>query len=129
MSSIFKSQIDWVPLSLGGVRPTQGKTLAVMQVCGGSQSFNTVNQMRILGRWMRMVTIPNQSSVAKAFLEFEEDGRMKPSPYYNRIVDVMEELMKFTLLLRDNKTFMVDRYSERVESAEQLSQRVNQKSI
>lgn len=129
MSSIFKSQIDWVPLSLGGVRPTQGKTLAVMQVCGGSQSFNTVNQMRILGRWMRMVTIPNQSSVAKAFLEFEEDGRMKPSPYYNRIVDVMEELMKFTLLLRDNNAFMVDRYSERVESAEQLSQRVNQKSI
>jgi len=129
MSSIFKSQIDWVPLSLGGVRPTQGKTLAVMQVCGGSQSFNTVNQMRILGRWMRMVTIPNQSSMAKAFLEFEDDGRMKPSPYYNRIVDVMEELMKFTLLLRDNKTFMVDRYSERVESAEQLSQRVNQKSI
>lgn len=129
MSSIFKSQIDWVPLSLGGVRPTQGKTLAVMQVCGGSQSFNTVNQMRILGRWMRMVTIPNQSSVAKAFLEFEEDGRMKPSPYYNRIVDVMEELMKFTLLLRDNKEVFVDRYSERVESAEELSKRVNQKSI
>ncbi|BFM49738.1 arsenical resistance protein ArsH [Marinomonas sp. THO17] len=129
MSSIFKSQIDWVPLSLGGVRPTQGKTLAVMQVCGGSQSFNTVNQMRILGRWMRMVTIPNQSSVAKAFLEFAEDGRMKPSPYYNRIVDVMEELMKFTLLLRDNKKVFVDRYSERVESAEELSKRVNQKSI
>ena len=128
MTGIFKSQIDWVPLSLGGVRPTQGKTLAVMQVCGGSQSFNAVNQMRILGRWMRMVTIPNQSSIAKAFLEFEEDGRMKPSPYYNRIVDVMEELVKFTLLLRDNKTHFVDRYSERVESAEQVSQRVNQKS-
>ncbi|MFT2097342.1 arsenical resistance protein ArsH [Marinomonas sp. GJ51-6] len=129
MTSIFKSQIDWVPLSIGGVRPTQGKTLAVMQVCGGSQSFNTVNQMRILGRWMRMVTIPNQSSVAKAFLEFEEDGRMKPSPYYNRIVDVMEELMKFTLLMRDKKDYFVDRYSERVESAEQLSERVNQKSL
>lgn len=129
MTSIFKSQIDWVPLSLGGVRPTQGKTLALMQVCGGSQSFNTVNQMRILGRWMRMVTIPNQSSVPKAFLEFEEDGRMKPSPFYNRIVDVMEELMKFTLLLRGNKDYFVDRYSERVESAEELSKRVNQKSI
>ncbi len=127
MTGILKSQIDWVPLSLGGVRPTQGKTLAVMQVCGGSQSFNAVNQMRILGRWMRMVTIPNQSSVAKAFLEFEDNGRMKPSPYYNRIVDVMEELMKFTLLLRDNKDYFVDRYSERVESAEQVSQRVNQK--
>lgn len=129
MTSILKSQIDWVPLSIGSVRPTQGKTLAIMQVCGGSQSFNAVNQMRILGRWMRMVTIPNQSSVAKAFLEFEEDGRMKPSSYYNRIVDVMEELMKFTLLLRDKKDYFVDRYSERVESAEQLSQRVNQRSI
>ncbi|KUI97711.1 arsenical resistance protein ArsH [Vibrio sp. MEBiC08052] len=129
MSSIFKSQIDWVPLSIGAVRPTQGKTLAVMQVCGGSQSFNVVNQLRILGRWMRMVTIPNQSSVAKAFLEFDENDRMKPSSYYNRIVDVMEELMKFTLLLRSNKDYFVDRYSERVESAEQLSQRVNQRSI
>lgn len=129
MSSIFKSQIDWVPLSIGGVRPTQGKTLAIMQVCGGSQSFNAVNQMRILGRWMRMVTIPNQSSVAKAFLEFEDDGRMKPSAYYNRIVDVMEELMKFTLLLRDNKDYFVDRYSERIESAEDVSKRVNQKSL
>jgi arsenic resistance protein ArsH len=129
MTGILKSQIDWVPLSIGSVRPTQGKTLAVMQVSGGSQSFNAVNQMRILGRWMRMVTIPNQSSVAKAFLEFDEEGRMKPSSYYNRIVDVLEELMKFTLLLRDNKDYLVDRYSERVESAEQLSQRVNQTSI
>lgn len=127
ITSIFKSQIDWVPLNIGGVRPTQGKTLAIMQVCGGSQSFNAVNQMRILGRWMRMVTIPNQSSVAKAFLEFDDDNRMKASPYYNRIVDVMEELMKFTLLLRDNKDYFVDRYSERVESAEQVSQRVNQR--
>jgi len=129
MTSIFKSQIDWVPLSVGSVRPTQGKTLAVMQVCGGSQSFNVVNQLRVLGRWMRMVTIPNQSSVAKAFMEFDDNDRMKPSPYYNRIVDVMEELMKFTLLLRSNKDYFVDRYSERVESAEKLSERVNQRSI
>lgn len=129
MTGIMKAQIDWVPLSLGGVRPTQGKTLAVMQVCGGSQSFNAVNQMRVLGRWMRMLTIPNQSSVAKAFMEFDNLGRMKPSPYYNRIVDVVEELMKFTLLTRDNKDYLVDRYSERVESAEQVSQRVNQRSI
>jgi len=129
MTGIMKSQIDWVPLNLGGVRPTQGKTLAVMQVSGGSQSFNAVNQMRILGRWMRMLTIPNQSSVAKAFMEFDDNDRMKPSPYYNRIVDVLEELMKFTLLTRDNSDYLVDRYSERVESAEQVSQRVNQRSI
>lgn len=129
MTSIFKSQIDWVPLSLGAVRPTQGKTLAVMQVCGGSQSFNVVQQLRQLGRWMRMVTIPNQSSVAKAFLEFDDNDRMKPSGYYNRIVDVMEELMKFTLLLRGNKDYFVDRYSERVESAEKLMQRVNQRNM
>ena len=128
MTGIFKSQIDWVSLNIGGVRPTQGKTLAVMQVCGGSQSFNAVNQMRVLGRWMRMVTIPNQSSVAKAFLEFEDNGRMKSSPFYNRIVDVMEELVKFTLAMRANKDYFVDRYSERVESAEQLSQRVNQRT-
>lgn len=127
MTGVMKSQIDWVPLSLGAVRPTQGKTLAVMQVCGGSQSFNAVNQMRVLGRWMRMVTIPNQSSVAKAWLEFEEDGRMKPSSYYNRIVDVMEELMKFTLMTRDKSDYLVDRYSERVESAEELLTRVSQK--
>ena len=129
MTGIRKSQIDWIPLSLGAARPTQGKSLAVMQVCGGSQSFNAVNQMRILGRWMRMLTIPNQSSVAKAFLEFEEDGRMKPSAYYDRVVDVMEELVKFTLLTRDISPYLVDRYSERKESAEELSKRVNQKSI
>ncbi len=129
MTSIFKSQIDWVPLSIGSVRPTQGKTLAVMQVCGGSQSFNVVNQLRVLGRWMRMVTIPNQSSVARAHLEFDENNRMKPSSYYNRIVDVMEELVKFTLMFRGNKNYLVDRYSERVESAEQLSERVNLRSI
>ncbi len=129
MTSVFKNQIDWIPLSIGAVRPTQGKTLAVMQVCGGSQSFNVVNQLRVLGRWMRMFTIPNQSSVAKAFLEFDDSDRMKPSPYYNRIVDVMEELMKFTLLLRDNSAVLVDRYSERVETAEALSKRVNQPSL
>ena len=126
MTGVMKTQIDWIPLSLGGVRPTQGKTLAVMQVCGGSQSFNTVNQLRILGRWMRLLTIPNQSSVAKAWDEFDEAGRMKPSPYYDRIVDVMEELVRFTLLTRDIKDHLVDRYSERVESHEALSKRVNQ---
>jgi len=129
MTGILKSMIDWLPLSLGAVRPTQGKTLALMQVCGGSQSFNAVNQMRILGRWMRMITIPNQSAVAKAFLEFDEQGRMKPSAYYDRVVDVMEELVKFTWLTRDVSPYLVDRYSERKESAEALSKRVNQKTI
>lgn len=129
MTSILKAQIDWIPLSVGAVRPTQGKTLALMQVTGGSQSFNAVNQMRVLGRWMRMITIPNQSSVAKAFAEFDEAGRMKPSPYYERVVDVMEELVKFTLLTRDCADYLVDRYSERRESAEALSLRVNQRSI
>ena len=129
MTGILKAQIDWIPLSLGAVRPTQGKTLAVMQVSGGSQSFNAVNQLRVLGRWMRMLTIPNQSSVAKAFLEFDETGRMKPSAYYERLVDVMEELMKFTLLTRGVAPYLVDRYSERRESAEALGQRVNQRSL
>ena len=129
MTGIMKTQIDWIPLSLGAVRPTQGKTLAVMQVCGGSQSFNAVNQLRVLGRWMRMLTIPNQSSVAKAFMEFDDAGRMKPSAYYDRVVDVMEELVKFTLLTRDASRYLVDRYSERKESAEALSRRVNQRSI
>ena len=128
MSAVFKAQIDWVPLAMGAVRPTQGKTLAVLQVCGGSQSFNVVNQLRVLGRWMRMFTIPNQSSVPKAFLEFGDDNRMKPSPYYDRLVDVMEELMRFTWLLRDHPE-LVDRYSERKEAAEELMQRVNQNSI
>jgi arsenic resistance protein ArsH len=129
MTGIMKAQIDWIPLSMGAVRPTQGKTLAVMEVSGGSQSFNAVNQLRVLGRWMRMLTIPNQSSVAKAFLEFDEAGRMKPSAYYDRVVDVMEELMKFTLLTRDIAHYLVDRYSERKESAEELSKRVNQRAI
>jgi arsenic resistance protein ArsH len=125
MTGIMKSQIDWIPLSVGAVRPTQGKTLAVMEVSGGSQSFNAVNQMRILGRWMRMLTIPNQSSVAKAFTEFDEAGRMKPSAFYDRLVDVMEELVKFTLLTRDVAPYLVERYSERKESAEALSARLN----
>ncbi|KVM80689.1 arsenical resistance protein ArsH [Burkholderia stagnalis] len=129
MTGIMKAQIDWIPLSVGAVRPTQGKTLAVMQVSGGSQSFNAVNQMRVLGRWMRMLTIPNQSSVAKAFMEFDEAGRMKPSAYFDRVVDVMEELVKFTLLTRDIGPYLVDRYSERKESAEALSKRVNQAAI
>lgn len=129
MTGIMKSQIDWIPLSIGAVRPTQGKTLAVMQVSGGSQSFNAVNQMRVLGRWMRMLTIPNQSSVAKAFMEFDEAGRMKRSAYFDRVVDVMEELVKFTLLTRDIGSYLVDRYSERKESAEELSKRVNERAI
>jgi arsenic resistance protein ArsH len=129
MTGIMKAQIDWIPLSVGSVRPTQGKALAVMEVSGGSQSFNAVNQLRILGRWMRMITIPNQSSVAKAYLEFDDAGRMKPSPYYERVVDVMEELMKFTLLTRDVSPYLVDRYSERRESAQELSKRVNLRSI
>lgn len=129
MTGVMKTQIDWIPLALQGVRPTQGKTLAVMQVCGGSQSFNAVNQMRILGRWMRMVTIPNQSSVPKAWLEFDDDDRMKPSSFYDRIVDVMEELVKFTLLIRDRSEYMVDRYSERKETAETFRKRIDQRSM
>jgi arsenic resistance protein ArsH len=129
MTGLMKTQVDWIPLTLGSVRPTQGKTLAVMQVSGGSQSFNAVNQMRVLGRWMRMITIPNQSSVAKAWQEFDTRGRMKPSAYYDRIVDVMEELVKFTLLTRDVAPYLVDRYSERRESAAQASKRVNQGEI
>ena len=126
MTGVMKSQIDWISLSLGGIRPTQGKTLAVMQVCGGSQSFNAVNQLRILGRWMRMITIPNQSSIPKAFTEFDEAGRMLASPYYDRIVDVIEELVKFTLLTRGRSDYLTSRYSERVESPAELSDRVNQ---
>ena len=127
MTGVMKSQIDWIPLTLGSVRPTQGRTLALMQVSGGSQSFNALNQMRILGRWMRMVTIPNQSSVPKAFQEFDEMGRMHATPFYDRIVDVMEELVCFTLLTRDRPD-LTDRYSERKETAAELSARVNQTS-
>jgi len=129
MTGLMKSQIDWIPLSIGAIRPSQGKTLALLQVSGGSQSFNALNQMRILGRWMRMIAIPNQSSVPKAFLEFDDNNRMKPSANYDRMVDVMEELVKFTLLTRSVSTYITDRYSERKESAEELSKRINQRSI
>lgn len=129
MTGIMKAQIDWLPLSLGAVRPTQGKTLAVMEVSGGSQSFNAVNQLRVLGRWMRMVTIPNQSSIPKAFMEFDDNDRMKPGPLYDRVVDVMEELVKFTLLVRDRTSLLTDRYSERRESPSALSKRVNQRAV
>jgi arsenic resistance protein ArsH len=118
MTGIMKAQIDWIPLTLGSVRPTQGKTLAVMQVSGGSQSFNAVNQLRVLGRWMRMITVPNQSSVAKAYEQFDEAGRMKPSAFYDRVVDVMEELMKFTLLTRGISDYLTNRYSERKDATE-----------
>ena len=129
MSAVMKAQIDWIPLPGGAVRPTQGRTLAVMQVSGGSQSFNAVNQMRILGRWMRMITIPNQSSVAKAWQEFGDDGRMRPSPFYDRVVDVMEELMKFTLLTRGVSDHLTDRYSERKEAAAKFEARTKLDSI
>lgn len=128
MTAIMKAQIDWLPLSLkGGIRPTQGKTLAVMQVSGGSQSFNAVNQMRVLGRWMRMVTIPNQSSIPKAWLEFDQEGRLPAGPFYARVVDVMEELVKFTWLVRGRSDYLVDRYSERVENVEEVHRRVSKK--
>lgn len=129
MTGVMKSQIDWIPLAVGSVRPTQGMTLAVMQVSGGSLSFNAVSQLRILGRWMRMITIPNQSSVAKAFQEFDDNGRMKPSSYYDRVVDVCEELVKFTLLTRDASSYLTDRYSERKEDAEKLEKRVQLGSV
>ncbi len=129
MSAVMKAQIDWIPLPGGAIRPTQGRTLALMQVSGGSQSFNAVNQMRILGRWMRMVTIPNQSSVAKAYQEFDEAGRMKPSSFYDRVVDVMEELVKFTLINRGVSNYLTSRYSERKEAAAKLEERVGLRSI
>ena len=128
ISGLLKAQIDHLPLAIGGVRPTQGRTLAVMQVSGGSQSFNSVNSLRLLGRWMRMFVIPNQSSVAKAFTEFE-NGRMKPSPYYDRIVDVVEELVRFTVMLRPHVGQMTDRYSERREDAAKLEARTRLSGI
>ncbi len=117
ITAVMKNQIDWIPLEQGALRPSQGRTLAVMQVCGGSQSFNVVNTMRLLGRWMRMFTIPNQSSVPMAYKEFDEEGRMRPSAYYDRVVDVMEELFKITLLMRGRTDYLTDRYSERSERA------------
>jgi len=115
ITAVMKNQIDWIPLEQGALRPSQGRTLAVMQVCGGSQSFNVVNTLRVLGRWMRMFTIPNQSSVPMAYKEFDDAGRMRPSGYYDRVVDVMEELFKMTLLLRGRTDYLTDRYSERNE--------------
>jgi arsenical resistance protein ArsH len=129
ITGVMKNQIDWIPLAVGSVRPTQGRTLAVMQVSGGSQSFNTVNTLRLLGRWMRMFTIPNQSSVPKAYEQFEEDGRMKDSPFRDRVVDVMEELYKITLLLRDHVDDLSDRYSERKEAAAKLVAETAAKAI
>jgi arsenic resistance protein ArsH len=129
ITGVLKNQIDWIPLNIGAVRPTQGRTLAVMQVSGGSQSFNAVNTLRLLGRWMRMFTIPNQSSVAKAYEQFEEDGRMKDSPYRDRLVDVMEELFKFTVLLRDHVDHLTDRHSERKEAAAKLTVEIAAKGV
>ncbi|QGZ38625.1 arsenic resistance protein ArsH [Pseudoduganella flava] len=123
ITAVMKNQIDWIPLEQGAVRPSQGRTLAVMQVCGGSQSFNVVNTLRLLGRWMRMFTIPNQSSVPMAYKEFDDAGRMRPSAYYDRVVDVMEELFKFTLLMRGRTDYLTDRYSERNERAKKAIDR------
>ncbi len=129
ITGIMKTQIDHLPLAYKGLRPTQGRTLAVMQVSAGSQSFNSINTLRVLGRWMRMFTIPNQSSVAKAYMEFDEAGRMRPSSYYDRIVDVAEELTRFTVLVRGHSDQLVDRYSERKEAKRDIDPKADISSI
>ena len=129
LTAVFKNQIDWIPLSSGSVRPTQGRTLAIAQVSGGSQSFNTVNSLRILGRWMRMFAIPNQSSIPMAYkqftdaadpaadrepsLEAEGGSRLLPSSNRDRVVDCMEEFVKYTIVMRPHFELFGDRYSER----------------
>ncbi|GAA6029627.1 hypothetical protein JCM8097_000970 [Rhodosporidiobolus ruineniae] len=118
ITAVFKNQIDWIPLSVGSVRPTQGRTLAVVQVNGGSQSFNVVNTLRTLGRWMRMFTIPNQSSIPKAWTQFTSSDRLLPSSNRDRLVDVMEELIKVTTILAPHHGLLADRYSEREEKRE-----------
>ncbi|KAL5338042.1 arsenate resistance ArsH [Aspergillus crustosus] len=120
LTGVFKNQIDWIPLSTGSVRPTQGRTLSIAQVCGGSQSFNAVNSLRILGRWMRMFTIPNQSSIPQAYTHFPEEGmpgdqRLKESGNRDRLVDCMEEFVKYTIIMRPHLESFGDRFSERVE--------------
>ncbi|KAJ5343478.1 hypothetical protein N7541_008024 [Penicillium brevicompactum] len=120
LTAVFKNQIDWIPLTTGSVRPTQGRTLAIAQVCGGSQSFNAVNSLRILGRWMRMFTIPNQSSIPRAYTQFPDEGqpedqRLMPSGNRDRLVDCMEEFVKYTILMRPHIGLFGDRFSEREE--------------
>jgi len=119
MSGVFKNQVDWMPLKTGAIRPTQGKTCAVMQVNAGSQSFNTVNNLRVLGRWMRMIVIPNQASIPKAWTEFSEDGSLKDTSFRSRVVDVVDELFKFTSLLRDQQPYFIQRFSEQKDASAQ----------
>jgi arsenic resistance protein ArsH len=129
LTAVFKNQIDWIPLSTGSVRPTQGRTLAIAQVNGGSQSFNTVNALRILGRWMRMFAIPNQSSIPMAYKQFTEEAegsRLMPSGNRDRLVDCMEEFVKYTIVMRPHFDFFGDRYSEREEKrAKQKKEEAN----
>ncbi|KAK2754292.1 hypothetical protein FQN54_007172 [Arachnomyces sp. PD_36] len=120
LTAVFKNQIDWIPLKTGSVRPTQGRTLAIAQVCGGSQSFNAVNSLRILGRWMRMFTIPNQSSIPKAYTHFPDEGapgdqHLMASDNRARLVDCMEEFVRYTILMRPHMELFGDRFSERME--------------
>ena len=127
ITAVFKNQIDWIPLSTGSVRPTQGRTLAIAQVSGGSQSFNTVNTLRILGRWMRMFAIPNQSSIPMAYKQFTEPedveggSRLMPSGNRDRLVDCMEEFVKYTLVMRPHFDLFGDRYSEREEKRQKAA--------